>query len=172
MISLTDNDTEVAETFARESSALHSQLLWLTDPLVALNNKMEDARSRPTIQPSISQVWVQDLLLDSLAFLTVNTMLVQWDLAISSLTREVLKETLWNLRTSPLLGNLMFHLSIEDIALVQKRCNNKYMFQALKQAAQFKHPLPHEAKRAMTKPQGSFHTSTSTSQPKPEAHTI
>ena len=77
MISLTHKDTEVAETFARESSALHSHLLGLTDLLMALNSKMEDPSTRPTIQPIISQVlehhyltgtWEQALLSNSCAF--------------------------------------------------------------------------------------------------------
>ena len=71
-IFLTDKDTEVAETFSRESSALHIHLLWLTDLLVALNNKMEDPFTRRTIQPIVDLVlehqrWVQALMSDSLA---------------------------------------------------------------------------------------------------------
>ena len=100
---------------------------------MALNNKVEDPTTKLTIQPIISQVlehlrWIQALLLDSLALLTTNTMLVRMDLAISFLASQVLEETLRNLRTSPLLGDLMFHLSLGDIALVQKRHNDKYMF--------------------------------------------
>ena len=55
-MSLMDKDTEVAETFTKESSALHSHLLWLTDLLMTLNHKMADLSTRPTIQPIISQV--------------------------------------------------------------------------------------------------------------------
>ena len=89
-ISFTDKDTKVAETFARESSALDRHLLWLTDLLLALNSKIEDPSTWPIIQPFISQVlehqrWLQALLSDSLIILTTNTMLVQQDLAISSL---------------------------------------------------------------------------------------
>ena len=82
-------DAEVAEIFARESSALHSHLLWLTDLLVVLNDKMANPHNRATIHPIVAQVlehqkWVQVLLSDSLTLLSTNTMLVQWDLASST----------------------------------------------------------------------------------------
>ena len=72
VISLTDKDTKVAETFAKESSALHSHLLWLMDLLMALNRKMKDPSTRAPSQPIVSQVlghqkWVQALMPDSLA---------------------------------------------------------------------------------------------------------
>ena len=73
----TDKDAEVSESFARESSALHSHLLWLTDLLVVLNERMVDPQNVPTIQPIISQVLehqrrVQALLSDSLAISTTK----------------------------------------------------------------------------------------------------
>ena len=80
-IPLMDKDAEVAEAFGRESSALHSHLLWLTNLLVVLNDRLADPRNVPTIQPMIAQVlehqrWVQALLSDSLAISTTNAMLV------------------------------------------------------------------------------------------------
>ena len=80
-IPLTDKDAEVAEAFGRESSTLHSHLLWLTDLLVVPNDRLVDSRNVPTIQPMIAQVlehqrWVQALLSDSLAISTTNAVLV------------------------------------------------------------------------------------------------
>ena len=77
----TNKNTKVAEAFARESSALHSHLLRLTDFLMALNRKMEDPNTRKTIHPIILQVlehqrWVQALLSVSLVLLTTKAMLV------------------------------------------------------------------------------------------------
>ena len=94
---------------------------------------------------------MQALLLDSMAVSTTNSMLVRRDLAISTLGGQVPKETLRTMRSSPLLGDLMFHLSLADISSLQKRRNERYMFQALKQAAQGPQPILHEA----PKPQGS-----------------
>ena len=157
-ISITDKDTKVTEIFARELSVLHSHLLWLTDLLV-VNNKMADLDNRSTIEPIIAQVldhqrWVQALLSVSLALLTTNTRLVSRDVAISTQGCQVLKETFQNLRTSPLLGDLMFHLSLEDILSMQKRCTDCYVFQVLKQAVHAQHPLPHETSKSqgLTKP--------------------
>ena len=78
---LQTKDTEVAETFARESSVLHIHLLWLTDLLMAFNRKMEDPNTRATIQPIVTQVlepqkWVQALMSDFLASLIMKLMLV------------------------------------------------------------------------------------------------
>ena len=69
----------MAEIIARESSAFHSYLLWLTDLLMVLNIKMADPDNRTTIQPIISQVldhqrWAQALLSDSVVLPTTNTM--------------------------------------------------------------------------------------------------
>ena len=80
-IPLSDKDAETTEAFGHESSALHSQLLWLTDLLVVLNNRLADPRNVPTVQPMITHVlehqrWVQALLSDSLAVSTTNSMLV------------------------------------------------------------------------------------------------
>ena len=174
-IPLTDKDTEVAEAFGRESSALHSHLLWLTDLLVVLNDRMVDPQNIPTIQPMIAQVlehqrWVQALALlsDSLAISTMNAMLVRRVLTLSTLGGQVPKETLRNMRSSPLLGDLMFHLSLEDISSVQKRRNERYMFQVLKQAAHGPQPTLHEAPKPQgTSKQGFFRALSSTQVPKP-----
>ena len=48
-IPLTDEDDKVAEAFRRESSASHSHMLWLTDLLVVLNDRLVDPRTIPTI---------------------------------------------------------------------------------------------------------------------------
>ena len=55
-ISIKDKDAGVAEAFARESSALLNHLLWLTDLLVVLNERLVDPQNIPTIPPIISQV--------------------------------------------------------------------------------------------------------------------
>ena len=145
------------------------------DLLVVLNKRMVDPQNIPTIQPIKSQVlehqrWVQALLSDSLAISTTNAMLVRRDLAISTLGGQVPKETLRNMRSSPLLGDLMFHLSLKNISSVQKWRNESYMFQALRQAAHGPHPALHEAPKPQgTSKQGSFHAPSSTQVPKPRS---
>ena len=99
----------MAETFARDSLALHSHLLWLMD----LHSEIEDPSSRPTIQPFISQIvehqsLVQALVSDFLALLRTNSMFVQRDLAISSPAGQVPKETPRNLGLLLYSGTLCF----------------------------------------------------------------
>ena len=64
----------------------------------------------------------------------------------------------------------MFHLSLEDISSGQKWRNERYMFQALKQAAHGPQPTLHKAPKplGMSK-QGSFHAPSSTQVPKPRS---
>ena len=72
------------------------------------------------VQPIIIKVlqhqkWVQALLTDSLTTLASNAKLVRRDLAISSISGQVPKDTLRALRNSPFLGDLMFYISPEDL---------------------------------------------------------
>ena len=55
-VPISDKDRQIAKSLARESSAPQSHLLWLTDLLVALNNRMEAPNSRATIQPIVAEV--------------------------------------------------------------------------------------------------------------------
>ena len=68
------------------------------------------------------------------------------------------------MRSSPLLGDLMFHLSLEDISSVQKCQNERYMFQMLKQAAQGPQPILHEASKAQGSSKQASFRAPSTSQ--------
>ena len=104
---------------------MQSHLLGLTDILVALSNRMEVPNSRAIIQPIVAEVlehqkWVLALLSNALAFLATNAILMSQDLAISTVAGQVPKETLRNLRSSPLLGNLMFHVSADNIGGLKK----------------------------------------------------
>ena len=58
---------------------------------------------------------------------------IKRDLTISTIAGQVPKDTL---RPSPLLGDLMFLFSTEDLESLKKRRNGHYIFQILKQAAQ------------------------------------
>ena len=73
-----------------------------------------------------------------------NGILVRRDLAISPVAGKVPQETLRNLRSSPLLGDLMFHVSADDLKSLKEHRNEHYMFQVLKQAAQLKQSQPQE----------------------------
>ena len=90
------------------------------------------------------QKWVQALLTNSLTTLASNAILVSRNLALRTIRGQVPKDTLLSLRTSLLLGNLMFHISSEDFENLKKRRNECYMFQVLKKAAQLKQGQPQE----------------------------
>ena len=100
--------------------------------------------------------YLQALLTDALTTLTSNTILVRRDLAISSISGQVPKDTLRTLRNSPVLGDLMFCISPKDLKNLKKRRNELYVFQVLKQAAQLKQVQPPEFKILKSKPLGSF----------------
>ena len=68
---------------------------------------------------------MQALPTDSLTTLASNAILVRRDLAISSLGGHVPKDML---RTSPLLGDLMLHISFKDLDNLKKRRNERYVF--------------------------------------------
>ena len=106
------------------------------------------------------------LMTDILTTLAYNAILVRRNLAISSISGQVPKDTLRALRNSPVLGNLMFYISPENLENLKKTRNECYMFQVLKQAAQFKHSQPPEFKIPKFKISGSFRGSASTSQAK------
>lgn len=81
---LSQKTTEVAESLIRESMALQSHLLWVTDLLTALAKRLVQPYSRDTIQPILVKVlehqkWVQALLTDSLTTLALNAILVRRD---------------------------------------------------------------------------------------------
>ena len=111
---------EITESLTHESSALPSHLLWLTDLLLALTKRLEHSNTVLAIQPILTKVlqhqkWVQALLTDSLTNFASNAVLVRRDLAISSITGQVPKDTLRALRNSLLLGDLMFYIYPEDL---------------------------------------------------------
>ena len=68
------------------------------------------------------------------------------DLAIISISGQIPKNTMRALRNSPLLGNLMFHISPEDLERPKKRRKEHYMFQVLRQVAQLNQTQPPEFK--------------------------
>ena len=153
---------------SREATALQSHLLWLTDLLMALTLRLDQPNAAATTQPIITRVlehqkWVQALLTDSLVTLATNSILVTRDLTISSLGGQVPKDVLGSLRTSPLLGDLMFHISSEDLEDLKKRRNERYMYSVLRQAAQLIQPQSQEFKAPKSKPTSSFHGSSSSS---------
>ena len=94
--------------------------------------------------------------------MATNAILVRRDLAISNLGGQVPKDVFRSLRTSPLLGDLIFHISTEDLEDLKKRRNERYMFSILRQAAQPK-PQAQEFKASKTPKSGSFHGSSSSS---------
>ena len=133
-MSLFEKDLEVAESLSRQATALQSHLLWPADLLVALTQKLDQPNHAPTIQPIMTRVlqhqkWVQALLTDSLMTLAplmtlaTNTILFRRDLTISSLGGQVPKDILRSLRISSLLGDLLFHISSEDLEDLKKRRN-------------------------------------------------
>ena len=75
---------------------------------------------------------------------------------------QVPKDVLRSLRTSPLLGDLIFHIPSEDLEDLKKRRNERYMFSVLSQAAQPK-PQAQEFKAPKTPKPGSFRGSSSSS---------
>ena len=82
------------------------------------------------------------------------------------------KDTLRDLRTFPLLGDLMFCISSEDMENLKRHRNKCYMLKVLKQAAQLKQGQPQEFKVPRSKPPSSFRGSTVTaSQPKSKNRT-
>ena len=69
-ISLTEKDTEVAEALSREATALRCHLLWLTDLLVALTQRLDQPNAPTMIQVIMTKVLedqkgVQALLTDT-----------------------------------------------------------------------------------------------------------
>ena len=69
-ISIGDRDAEDTESLSRESTALHSHLLWLSDLLMVLTHRLEDPSAVTVIQPILVKVlehqkWVQALLTDN-----------------------------------------------------------------------------------------------------------
>ena len=55
-ISIGERNTEITESLTRESTALHSHLLWLTDLLLALTKRLEQPSAVPVVQPIIVKV--------------------------------------------------------------------------------------------------------------------
>ena len=142
-VSLTEKDTEVAESLSREAMALQSHLLWLTDLLEALTRQLDQPNAVATIQLIMTRVlehqkWVQALLTDTLTTLATNSILVRRDLTISTLGGQVPKDVTRSLRASPLLGDLMLHISTKDLEDLKKRRSERYMYYGLRQAAQIK----------------------------------
>ena len=150
-VSLSERDTEITEALSREAAALQSHLLWVIDLLMVLAQRLDKPNASVTIQPILTKVlehqkWVQALLTGDLTTMATNAILVHRDLAISNLGGQVPKDVLRSLRTSPLLGDLMFHISTEDLEDLKKRRNERYMFSVLRQAAQPKQPQVQEFK--------------------------
>ena len=73
---------------------------------------------------------MQALLTNSLTTLASNAILVKRVLATSSIAGQVPKDTLTALRNVPFLGDLMFYISPEDLEILKKRRNEKYMYQS------------------------------------------
>ena len=141
-----------------------------------LAQRLEQPNAAVTIQPILSKVldhqkWVQALLTDDITTMATNGILIRRDLAISNLGGQVPKDVLRFLRTSPLLGDLMLHISTEDIEDLKKRRNERYMFSVLCQAAQPK-PQVQEFKAPKTPKQSYFRgSSSSSSGAKPKTRT-
>ena len=98
-VTLSEKDTEVVESLTRESTALQSHLLWLTDLLMALTQRLDQPNATSTIQPILVKVmqhqkWVPALLTYSLTTLASNAVLVRRGLTISSLGGQVPKDVL------------------------------------------------------------------------------
>ena len=55
-VSLSEKDTEVAEALLREATALQSHLLWITDLLMALTQRLDQPNASVTIQPILRKV--------------------------------------------------------------------------------------------------------------------
>ena len=142
-VGLTEKDPEVAESLSREAMVLQSHLLWLMELLEALTRWLDQPNAVAMIQPIMTRVlehmkWVQALLTDTLTTLATNSILVRRDLTISTLGGQVPKDVMRSLRTSPLLGDLMFHISTEDLEDLKKRRSERYMYSVLCQATQLK----------------------------------
>ena len=54
--SIGEPDMEVTKSLSRESTALHSHLLWLTNLLLVLSKRLEQPSAVPVIQPIIVKV--------------------------------------------------------------------------------------------------------------------
>ena len=59
--------------------------------------------------------------------MATNAILIRRDLTISNLGGQVPKDVLRSLKTFLLLGDLMFHISTEDLEDLKKRRNERYM---------------------------------------------
>ena len=132
-----------------------------------LAQRLEQPNAAVTIQPILSKVmdhqkWVQALLTDGITTMATDAILVCRDLAISNLGGQFPKDVLRSLRTSQLLGDLMFHISMEDLEDLKKRRNERFMFSVLRQAAQPK-PQVQEFKAPKTPKLSSFCGSSSSS---------
>ena len=118
---------------------------------MALTQKLEQPNAAKNIQPILTKVlqhqkWMKALLTDSITTLAYKAIFIRRDLAISTIRGQVLKDTLRSLRTSLLLGDLMFFISSEDLENLKRLRNECYMFQVLEQAAQLKQGQPQEFK--------------------------
>ena len=159
-ISISKRDAEIAVSLTHESTACHSHLMWLTDLLLVLTKRLEQPNAVIAIQPMLTKIlqhqkWVQVLLTNSLTILASNAILVRRDLPRSSISGQFPKDTLKALRNSPLLRELIFYISPEDLESLKKRRNKRYMFKVLKQVAQLKQSQPPEFKILKSKPLGS-----------------
>ena len=93
-VTLSERDSEVTEALCREAAALQSHLLWITDLLMLLAQKLEQPGAAATVQPILSKVldhqkWIQALLTDDFTKMATNAILFRRDLAIRNLGGQV-----------------------------------------------------------------------------------
>ena len=72
------------------------------------------------------------MLADKAVTNLANSVLQRRDSFISTITSPIPKDILNKLRSSPLLDDLLFDLSSEDVDLVKKRRNERFMYHAIK----------------------------------------
>ena len=96
------------EGYFRKAAALQSHLLWITDLLVALNQRLQQPNSAEVIQPIMAQVFecqclIQTLLSDVIALLISNAVLLRRDNHLFAIDEPVSNKTLQSLKCSSLL---------------------------------------------------------------------
>ena len=124
---------------------------WLVDLIQSLSDRLFIAGSQSFVAPLLDQVsshmkGVQALINDRVVTQLSNAVLLRRDAVVSSIVSPVPRELLNKLRSSPLLSELMFDLSLEDLEDFKKKRHERLMFQAVK-SSQAMHRQPPEARQ-------------------------
>ena len=132
-----DKEFTLREAEAREMALFLSHVAWLVDLVQILSDKLSVVEREGVFEPSFATghfppAIIQSLLSDTSATLLSNASLLRLYAFISQISSPIPRVLIYKLRSSSLLENLVFDLSLEGLKGVKKRPHDCLIFQAVK----------------------------------------